>query len=246
MRHAGGCRVIEPALSVVIATKSYAAPGKNQRVVLRDLRFTVQPGERVAVVGPSGCGKTTLMRVIAGLDRKFEGRVTRPGGGGRLAMVFQEPALVPWRTVEDNIALVHPALATKALDRLYEALGLAGHRHQFPGQLSLGLARRVALLRAFAVNPGLLLLDEPFVSLDEAMATRLRAELASMLVAGAVTTLLVTHDLDEAVKLCSRVLLLSGQPATLAEDVVLERSTMSDTGLRDDLSRRIARHGLAS
>ncbi|MBV1707508.1 MAG: ATP-binding cassette domain-containing protein [Hyphomicrobiales bacterium] len=246
MRRAGGCRVTEPALNVAIAAKSYAAPGKSQRLVLRDLRFTVQPGERVAVVGPSGCGKTTLMRLIAGLDRTFEGRVTRPGAGGRLAMVFQEPALLPWRTVEDNIALVHPALDAGALGRLYDALGLAGHRRQFPGQLSLGLARRVALMRAFAVNPGLLLLDEPFVSLDEAMATRLRAELAGILAAGGVTTLLVTHDLDEAVELCSRVLLLSGQPATLAEDVALQHGAMSRAGLREDLIRRIARLGHAT
>lgn len=242
MRRVGGCSVTEPALHVAIATKSYPGQRKSYRTVLRDVCFILQPGERVAVVGPSGCGKTTLMRIVAGLDRRFEGRVSLPPEAGRLAMVFQEPALLPWRTVEDNIALVHPALDARALERLYDALGLAGHRQQFPGQLSLGLARRVALLRAFAVKPGLLLLDEPFVSLDEAMAARLRSELASILAADAVTTLLVTHDLEEAVTLCNRVLLLSGQPATLAEDVLLDRSTMNDEELRHDLSRRIAKH----
>ncbi len=240
MPHVGGCAMTEPVLSVAVIAKSYAAHGTQRRAVLRDLRFTRQPGERVALVGSSGSGKTTLMRIVAGLDPHFEGHVARPPGGGRLAMVFQEPALLPWRTVEQNIALVHPALDASALDRLYGALGLAGHRQQFPGQLSLGLARRVALLRAFAVNPGLLLLDEPFVSLDEALAARLRGELAAIIEAGRVTTLLVTHDLSEAVSLCDRVLLLAGHPATIVEDIKLDRGTVSEAALRADLTQRIA------
>ena len=150
--------------------------------MLSELTLSLGSGEVGALVGPSGCGKTTLLRIIAGLDRDFEGTVQLPEHG-KLGMVFQEPRLLPWRTVEQNVRLAAPG-ANGELDALFATLGLAEHRGHYPGELSLGLARRVALARAFAVEPDLLLLDEPFVSLDAVLAVRLRDELAQLVGAG--------------------------------------------------------------
>jgi ABC-type nitrate/sulfonate/bicarbonate transport system ATPase subunit len=212
--HAGGS---EP-LNVRIVRKIYGAATGQPLEVLRDITFTLARGEVGVLVGPSGCGKTTMLRIIAGIDAHYDGNVVAPERG-RLAMVFQEPRLLPWRTVEDNVRLVAPGLGEPALAALFGVLELAQHRLHYPGALSLGLARRVALARAFAVEPELLLLDEPFVSLDDALAVRLRDELALLVEQRAVTTLLVTHDLDEAVRLADRLLLLSPRPARVLAEI---------------------------
>jgi NitT/TauT family transport system ATP-binding protein len=179
--------------------------------VIEGLSFSLGKGEVGALVGPSGCGKTTLLRIIAGLDADYEGEVHLPDHG-RLGMVFQEPRLLPWRTLEQNVRLAAPQVTDDELTTLFAALGLSAHRQHYPGELSLGLARRVALARAFAVNPDLLLLDEPFVSLDDALATRLRDELAELVTRRPVTTLLVTHNLEEAIALADHLFLLSPSP----------------------------------
>ena len=134
-------------------------------------------------------------------------------------MVFQEPRLLPWRSVRDNITLAAPHASADEVAALFEMLGLAQHADHYPGELSGGLARRVALARAFAVQPDLLMLDEPFVSLDAALAARLRDELAEMVTLRPVTTLLVTHDVDEALRLADRVFLLSTRPATVLSEL---------------------------
>jgi NitT/TauT family transport system ATP-binding protein len=159
-------------------------------------------------------------------------------------MVFQEPRLLPWRTVEDNVRLVAPDIVDAELSRLFAVLELSTHRAHFPGELSLGLARRVALARAFAVEPDLLLLDEPFVSLDEALAARLREQLVSLVESRAMTTLLVTHDLEEAVRLADRVFLLSARPARIVAEIPLAtpRRARSDgdiAAMTADISTRI-------
>ncbi len=136
-------------------------------------------------------------------------------------MVFQEPRLLPWRTVEDNVRLVAPDIAQAALTLLFEVLELTAHRAHYPGELSLGLARRVALSRAFAVDPWLLLLDEPFVSLDQALAGRLREQLVSLVERRAMATLLVTHGVEEAVRLADRIFLLSPRPASILAEIAL-------------------------
>ena len=200
-------------------------------------------GEVAALVGPSGCGKTTLLRIIAGLERDFEGCVRLPAHG-TLGMVFQEPRLLPWRTVEQNVRLAAPQATDAALDALFQTLGLAAHRDHYPGELSLGLARRVALARAFAVGPDLLLLDEPFVSLDDALAARLRDELAELVARRPVTTLLVTHDLDEAIGLADRLLLLSASPARVIAEVPVARPRAGRSPeelavMRDEIARRL-------
>ena len=150
-------------------------------------------------------------------------------GSGRLGIVFQEPRLLPWRTVEQNIRLALPGRGAAAdLTELVETLGLNAHLARYPGELSLGLARRAAIARAFAVRPDFLLLDEPFVSLDEAVADRLRHELTALTTRTRVTTLLVTHDLAEAIQLADRLFFLSDRPAR----VVLEKALPPPRGAR--------------
>src|SRR5215207_4175416 len=198
-------------LDVAIKRKSFRGASGGQLQVLGDLSLRLRGGEVGALVGPSGCGKTTLLRIIAGLDADYDGTVRLPQPG-RLGMVFQEPRLIPWRTVEENVRFAAPEATDATLTGLFETLGLAMHRSHFPGELSLGLARRVALARAFAVRPDLLLLDEPFVSLDAALAAQLSQALIDLVARNPVTTLLVTHDIDEAIDLADRLFLLSASP----------------------------------
>jgi ABC-type nitrate/sulfonate/bicarbonate transport system ATPase subunit len=216
-------------LEVRVRRKAYKAASGTRLEVLHDIALSLRRGEVAALVGPSGCGKTTMLRIIAGLDRDYEGTLRRPASG-RLGMVFQEPRLLPWRTVDENVRLVAPAIDDDELATLFDVLELDLHRTHYPGELSLGLARRVALARAFAVSPELLLLDEPFVSLDEALAARLRDALAKLVDRRAVTTLLVTHDIDEAVGLADRIVFLSARPAHILADVPIATPRRARTG----------------
>jgi ABC-type nitrate/sulfonate/bicarbonate transport system ATPase subunit len=230
-------------LEVAIKQKSYHAASGGRLNVLDGLSLTLAGGEVGALVGPSGCGKTTLLRIIAGLDREFEGTVRLPDHG-KLGMVFQEPRLLPWRTLEQNVRLAAPQATDVGLDSLFRALGLDAHRHHYPGELSLGLARRVALARAFAVDPDLLLLDEPFVSLDDALAARLRDELAELVNRRPVTTLLVTHNVEEAIGLADRLFLLSASPARVIAEVPIERPRAQRSAeelmlLRNEIARKL-------
>ena len=225
-------------LSVHVASKTFAAASGAAMPVLRDLAFTLAQGETGALIGPSGCGKTTLMRLIAGLDHAYDGSISLPAGA-KLGMVFQEPRLLPWRSVADNVRLAAPHASAAELDGLFAALGLAAHRAHYPGQLSLGLARRVAIARAFAVKPDLLLLDEPFVSLDEVLAARLRDELTSLVKKRRVTTLLVTHDIAEAITLADRIFLLTPRPAKICEEIVVKRGG-DPAHLRAHIAARLA------
>ena len=240
-------RLDKDRLEVGIKHKSYRAASGGSLHVLGELAFSLSAGEVAALVGPSGCGKTTLLRILAGLDRDFEGSVKLPAHG-TLGMVFQEPRLLPWRTVEQNVRLAAPRATDSALDALFRTLGLAAHRALYPGELSLGLARRVALARAFAVEPDLLLLDEPFVSLDDALAARLREELAELVNRRPITTLLVTHNVDEAIGLADRLLLLSASPARILAEVPVTRPRNARSAaelavMRDEIARRIKQVG---
>jgi NitT/TauT family transport system ATP-binding protein len=200
-------------LSVDIAEKTFSSAEGVEIAALRDLSFEVRPGEFACLFGPSGCGKTTTLRILLGLDTDFSGSIRLPAGG-RVAAVFQEPTLLPWRTVEQNVRLALPASMRDAdLDGLFDSLSLAGMRNLYPAELSLGLARRAALARAFATEPAVLFLDEPFASLDERTATRLRQLLMSIWSARPTTALMVTHDLGEAILLSDRIIVLSPRPA---------------------------------
>src|SRR6202045_1904208 len=177
------------------------------------------------------------------IDYGIEGRVTFPSHG-RLGVVFQEPRLLAWRTVEQNVRLVAPHASDADLAALFEMLELPVHRNHYPGELSLGLARRVALARAFAVNPDLLLLDEPFVSLDAELALRLREELAELVNRRSPMTLLVTHNLDEAIGLADRILFLSPSPARILAEIPVAspRETQAPertAALRAEIARRL-------
>ncbi len=216
------------SLDVRVAHKDYHRDSGPPLRALENFRLVLPLGAAGAVVGPSGCGKTTLLRLIAGLDRDFEGHITLPAHG-RLGMAFQEPRLLPWRSVEDNIAIAAPEASRQDIAALLAELGLAEHASHFPAELSLGLARRAALARALAVEPDLLLLDEPLVSLDAALAQEMRERIAALVEERRITTLVVTHDLNEAIGLADRIFLLSPRPAHVVAtlDVPAPRTRLS-------------------
>lgn len=215
-------------LELRIAAKRFPAAGRvTPNVVLEDLSLDARHGEFVCVTGPSGCGKTTLLNLLAGLDADFEGRIRRPKVAGRrepvIGYVFQTPRLLPWRTVEQNLRLVLPGRGEAAIvDELLSATRLENVRHVHPQRLSLGMQRRVALARAFAVEPDLLLMDEPFVSLDEPTAHRLRMLLLEIWRRKPTTVLFVTHDLREAIQLGERLVVLSATPARVRADITVD------------------------
>lgn len=190
------------------------------RQVLGRVSLSLARGERVALLGPSGIGKTTLMRIVAGLDRGFQGRREVPE---RLAMVFQEPTLLPWRSAAANLTLPTGTSAAEAA-RLMAAVGLAGREAAYPRQLSLGQQRRLALARAFAARPDILLMDEPFASLDAETAGRMLDLTDRLLGDSGAGLILVTHDPAHAARLGARALTLSGAPATLAAAPVTSAS----------------------
>ncbi|ODR89505.1 ABC transporter ATP-binding protein [Sinorhizobium alkalisoli] len=225
-------------LKVDIAEKTFRSAEGVMIDVLRGLSFEVRQGEFACLLGPSGCGKTTTLRILMGLDRDFSGRYQLPEGSSkRIAAVFQEPVLLPWRTVEQNVRLaLSPRFRGKDLDSLFEILGLSAMRSFYPSELSLGLARRAALARAFATEPSVLFLDEPFASLDERTADRLRRLLISVWAARPTTVLMVTHNLREALLLADRIIVLTPSPAQVLGvfDLRLSRE-FRDTQALDDL-----------
>ena len=227
-------------LEVDIKRKAFESASGKRHEVLSDVGFSLSAGEVAVFVGPSGCGKSTLLRILAGLDHAFEGTVVRPEQA-RLGMVFQEPRLLPWRSVDDNVKLAAPLAGEAALAKLFDILELAAHRSHFPGELSLGLARRVALARAFAVDPDFLILDEPFASLDKALAARMRDQIATLVTNRSAMTLLVTHELDDAIRLGDRLYFLSARPARILRVVPIatpraERSEAEIEKLKADLA----------
>jgi ABC-type nitrate/sulfonate/bicarbonate transport system ATPase subunit len=216
-------------LELCIDSKTYLPADGTPVEVVRDLKLRLEAGAFGALIGPSGCGKTTILKIAAGIDPDFRGNIRTPGAG-RLGIVFQEPRLLPWRTVEQNIRLALPAEDTTTdLTELVEILGLSSHLARYPGELSLGLARRAAIARAFAVRPDFLLLDEPFVSLDETIAARLRDELLALTKRTRVTTLFVTHDLEEAIQLSDRLFFLSNRPT----HIIFEKALLLPRGTRN-------------
>jgi ABC-type nitrate/sulfonate/bicarbonate transport system ATPase subunit len=230
-------------LEVDITGKTFRNAAGERHDVIAGVAFSLDAGEVGVLVGPSGCGKSTMIKILAGLDPDFQGRVSRPPGA-RIGIVFQEPRLLPWRSVEENVRLVAPLADDKKLSALFEILELNEHRNHFPGELSLGLARRVALARAFAVEPDFLILDEPLASLDNALAARLRDQIAMLVDGRSVMTLLVTHDVDDAVRLGDRLFLLSPRPARILADLPIRtaRSARGDAeiaAIKADVMQRI-------
>ena len=236
-------------LRIAIERKAFESP---PTVALDGLRFTVEPGEFVAIVGPSGAGKSTLLNIVAGLDRRYEGAVTCTNGAGddqegRVGFVFQAPRLMPWLTALENVCLVLPREvgSTEAARGILHEVGLQEFEDAYPGQLSGGMQRRVALARAFSVKPPLLLMDEPFASLDEPLAWRLRSGLHDLWRRHRPTVLFVTHDLIEALSLADRVVFLSPRPGRVVweQPVELPRPRgRDDPGVEHLRAELFARH----
>lgn len=238
----------DPLLGVDRLTKIYAT-GHTRVTALQDLSFTMGSGEILSVIGPSGCGKSTLLKCIAGLVPITSGSIALGGkqiaapfgetGGGvetvipdretersKIGFVFQEPRLLPWRTVRQNIAFglqVGPDRSRSndeirdSVDELIELVRLNGFENSYPSELSGGMRQRVALARALAINPSLLLMDEPLASLDELAKRKLQQELLEIITGTRKTSIWVTHDLDEAIMMGDRVMVLSKNPGSLLE-----------------------------
>lgn len=187
---------------------------------ITNFNLVLATGEFVCLVGASGCGKTTLLNMIAGLDQDFDGHIRNSTQlkAPKIGYVFQNPRLLPWRTVRENIELVVEGQTTEIIDALLETMQLTAHQDVYADRLSLGMSRRVALIRAFAINPDILLMDEPFVSLDPPTARQVRELLVQLWQQRPHTVLFVTHDLREAIALADRLVFLSSSPMQMLGD----------------------------
>lgn len=209
-------------LKVEIKSKEFIISGKTIKV-LGKINFEIEKGEFVSIIGPSGCGKTTILRLILGLENdyigtiKLEGKIINGPGLDR-GIVFQEPRLIPWLSVQKNIEFAlrgksNGMEASNQISHLIELVGLKGFEKAWPNQLSGGMAQRVALARALVNVPEVILLDEPFGALDSHTRMFMQEELLRILNKEKITTLMVTHDIDEAVFLSDRIIILTHRPA---------------------------------
>jgi NitT/TauT family transport system ATP-binding protein len=218
-----GARIEVRRVSHRFALRGEALP------VLEDISLTIEPGEFVALLGPSGCGKSTLLRLVAGLDAPAHGSIHADGQrvdgpDPSRVVVFQDPTLFPWRTVRDNVALGPQAQralrhAGSRIDAALELVGLSAFANAFPHQLSGGMAQRAALARALVNDPQLLVLDEPFGKLDSLTRIRMKGELVRLWQAQRFSVLFVTHDVEEALYVANRVIVLSERPARIVSQV---------------------------
>lgn len=212
-----------PRLEIEITHKLY--PGAD-RPVFENFSLTVEPGTTVALVGSSGVGKSTLLRLVGGVDADFTGRIRigdkNAASSGAPGFVFQDARLLPWLTALGNITELVPAATPEAARAALARVGLDGHAGDYPHQLSGGMQRRVALARALAVDSGLLLLDEPFVSLDRDLVAGMQRLVRDLVHETGATALLVTHVADDAVRIADRAVLLRDRPAAIAADLRFE------------------------
>jgi NitT/TauT family transport system ATP-binding protein len=190
-------------------------------LILDTISITASRGEIIAIIGPSGCGKSTLLNIISGLLRPSEGTILLPQQ--RLGRMFQSPTLFPWLTVKENIEL--PLILKKnqkdpqTTSSIIQKMSLEGFEHYYPKELSGGMQSRTALARTLVTNPNLLLLDEPFASLDDLTALKISLELLQHLETNPATVFFVTHNISQAVLLASRIILLSSRPARILADI---------------------------
>ena len=222
-----------PTVTVEDVHKRYETTDGTVTTALADVSFTIDPEEFVTIVGPSGCGKTTLARLVGGFESPTSGRilvdetpVTDPAPDR--AMVFQAYHLFPWLSVQENVAfgLVEQGVAEDRrngrVNEMLELVGLGDRADAYPAELSGGMKQRVGLARALAVDPGMLLMDEPFGSVDSQTRRRLQRELLDIWRNVEKTVVFVTHDIEEAVLMSDRVLVLTGTPGRVCDDVTIE------------------------
>lgn len=207
--------------------KIYPAPNGAALEVIRDLSFVLEGGTFTSILGPSGCGKSTLLNLIAGMDDQTEGRLLiegKPIAASRalnIGFVFQEPRLLNWRTVKGNVLLplerekIARAQMEEQAQRKIELTGLSGYENYYPLQLSGGMQQRVAIARALVTDPDILLMDEPFSSLDEITARKMRGELLRIWQETGKTVVFVTHDIAESVFLSQLILIVTQKPCTV-------------------------------
>jgi len=240
------------SLQVRIDRKVYTSDvPDDHRLAIRGLEFEIPPRQFCCIVGPSGCGKTTLLNILSGIDQEAEGVVQfgdgTPLDAAPIGYMFQTPRLLPWLTVRENVRVVldEEVAASGRAEQLLTEMELGDSLDVFPNRLSGGMQRRVALARAFAIRPRLLLLDEPFVSLDVPVGNRLREMLLELWRSHPTTVLFVTHDLREAIYLADRVLFLSRGPSRVILDIPVELSRprqFEDPAIDDFRKRLMAKH----
>ena len=195
---------------------------QSQNLIFKNLNFTIKKGQFVSFFGPSGCGKTTLLNIISGLDKDFDGSVQTYNDptNSNISYMFQAPRLFPWLTAIENIK--YPIKKRKNCEKiafeLIKKIGLEKYKNQYPNKLSGGMQRRIALARAFAPNPDILLLDEPFISIDKKVSNLLRKLLVKLWKKYKPIIVFVTHDLDEAIELADRICFLSNLPSKILLD----------------------------
>lgn len=218
-------------LTIQNLSKEYFS-GKKSKMVLKDIHLNVEEGELISIIGPSGCGKSTLLRIIGGLETEYRGLVRVNGadihGPGRdRGFIFQDHRLLPWLTVKENIRFSLPQDTIQADEKIIAALSLVSLSQAvdaYPGQLSGGMAQRVAVARALVNQPKLLLLDEPFGALDAMTKIKLQDELLRLWRKEHITMILVTHDIDEAVYLGNRIVVLDANPGQLRDIYTIDHA----------------------
>ena len=238
------------ALNIEIARKAFSS-SKGSLLALKDILLTINSGEFVCIVGGSGCGKTTLLRIIAGLETDYEGAVfldgkKLTGTGLDRGVVFQEHRLLSWLTVHDNVAFGLAGLVSEDRSRdirhYISLVGLPQFENEYPHQLSGGMSQRVAIARALAGRPEVLLLDEPFASLDALTRMRMQQEILRIWQAERTTVVLVTHDIEEAVYLADRVVILSPRPGTIMNILPVDLPRPRDRADREFVRMRKSIH----
>ncbi|AAY37553.1 ABC transporter ATP-binding protein [Pseudomonas syringae] len=226
----------ESLMDIRVEHKAFAG-----NTVLHGIDLSLQSGEIVSLLGPSGCGKSTLLRIVAGLEQDFRGSVQRIQG--EVAFVFQEPRLMPWLTVAQNIGFSDDDRYDRRwVAQLIEEVGLSGFADALPKALSGGMAQRVAIARGLYSHPAVLLLDEPFSAVDAFTRMKLQDLLLQLAARHAITLLLVTHDVDEALYLSDRVLVMGSRPGTITHQLPVGLQTPRDR--RDPLLARLKAQAL--
>ena len=218
---------VTQSLHIEVKRKTFAAVGgRDSNTVLRNVDFSIEPRSFVVLTGPSGCGKSTLLNIVAGLDQDFDGKIDLGAGTPRVTFIFQTPRLLPWRTVRENLELALPADDPRAaqIPEMIERVGLTPAAEAYPEHISLGMQRRASLARGFITEPDILLMDEPFVSLDDPTAQALRELLIDLWTRKPTTVLFITHDRAEAVMLGTRILRMTPGSASITGDEAVRLS----------------------